>query len=285
LGSLRIAGESGTAESFHYKQESNVWIMGTRALQLAYVGGPTALLQFDGVHFLTDPTFDPAGGEYKSGPVTLRKVSGPAIRPESLGAVDYVLLSHDHHFDNLDHAGRRFLPKARNVITTEEGAQRLQGNAIGLRDWQSIELPIGNGSLRVIATPARYGPPGLNRGAVTGFVVLNPESTNRAVYVSGDTVWYEGVDEVSKRFDLGLAILHLGAARVPEVGPFHLAMSAEEAAQAARAFPNTTIVPIHFEGWAHFCEGREDIARAFQKAGISDRLVWPDAQCAVSIHF
>src|SRR6185437_4211835 len=111
--------------------------METRALQIDYVGGPTALLKVGGGRFLTDPTFDPAGGEYKSGPVTLRKISGPAREPKELGTVDHVLLSHDHHFDNLDHAGREFLAKAQKVITTEEGAQRLGGNAIGLRDWQS----------------------------------------------------------------------------------------------------------------------------------------------------
>ena len=28
-----------------------------------YIGGPTALLEFGGLRLLTDPTFDPAGGE------------------------------------------------------------------------------------------------------------------------------------------------------------------------------------------------------------------------------
>lgn len=260
-------------------------VMGTRALQIAYIGGPTVLLDLNGIRFLTDPTFDPAGVEYKSGPVTLRKLSGPAMEPGDLGTVDCVLLSHDHHFDNLDRAGRGFLSQARKVITTEEGAQRLGGNAIGLRDWQSTDLPTANGILQVFATPARHGPAGLNRGAVTGFVILNPSSPDRAVYVSGDTVWYEGVAEVAKRFDVRLAILHLGAARVPEVGPFHLTMTAEEAVLAARTFEKATIVPIHFEGWAHFSEGRDDIARAFQKAGVTDRVVWPDVQRPVSVEF
>lgn len=259
--------------------------MGTDGLQITYMGGPTAVLDMGGVRFLTDPTFDPGGGEYKSGPVILRKLVGPAIGPEELGAVDYVLLSHDHHFDNLDHSGREFLPKTRKVITTEEGAQRLGGNAIGLKEWERNDLPTANGTLRIVTTPARHGPAGLNRGAVIGFVLLNPSSPDRAGYVSGDTVWYDGVAEVAKRFDVQIAILHLGAARVPEVGPFHLTMTAEEAVQAARAFQNATIVPIHFEGWAHFSEGREDIAGAFRKAGISGRLVWPDGRSPVSIEF
>ncbi len=80
--------------------------MGSPKLSVTYIGGPTALFDFDGVRLLTDPTFDPAGGEYPSGPAILRKLIGPAIAVDDLSAIDYVLLSHDHHWDNLDRAGR-----------------------------------------------------------------------------------------------------------------------------------------------------------------------------------
>jgi len=35
-------------------------------LKLTYIGGPTALLELGGLRILTDPTFDPAGGEYRA---------------------------------------------------------------------------------------------------------------------------------------------------------------------------------------------------------------------------
>src|SRR5512140_1406293 len=93
-------------------------------LAVTHVGGPTALLEFGRVRLLTDPTFDPPG-DYPSGPVTLRKLTGPALNTEALGGFDYILLSHDHHSDNLDRAGRGLLPQAKAVYTTEEGAARL----------------------------------------------------------------------------------------------------------------------------------------------------------------
>jgi hypothetical protein len=34
------------------------------------------------------------------------------------------------------------------------------------------------------------------------------------------------------------------------------------------------IVPLHFEGWEHFTEGRQDVDRAFELAGLKDRLLW-----------
>jgi L-ascorbate metabolism protein UlaG (beta-lactamase superfamily) len=80
--------------------------MNVNELRITYVGGPTALLELGGLRLLTDPTFDPPGGEYTTGPVTLRKLAAPALSPDALGRLDAILLSYNHHFDNLDHAGR-----------------------------------------------------------------------------------------------------------------------------------------------------------------------------------
>lgn len=98
-----------------------------------------------------------------------------------MGSFDYVLLSHDHHFDNLDHSGRTSLARAGAVITTDEGAQRLGGNSKGLKAWESIDLgPNGDKVLCVVATSAQHGPAGLNRGAVTGFVLHSLKAPERA---------------------------------------------------------------------------------------------------------
>ena len=244
-------------------------------LTITHIGGPTALLEFGQVRLLTDPTFDPAGSEYRSGPATLRKLSEPALSPQTVGPFDYVLLSHDHHSDNLDRAGRSLLSNAKTVFTTEEGAGRLGGNSMGLKPWQSIDLPAQGRVLRIVATPARHGPEGHDRGPVIGFVLFFADAPEQVVYFSGDTVWYEGVVEVAHRFPVRAAILNLGAARVPEVGAFHLTMTADEAVEAARTFTAAALVPLHFEGWAHFSEGRQQIDQAFSAAGLAQRLHWP----------
>jgi L-ascorbate metabolism protein UlaG (beta-lactamase superfamily) len=244
-------------------------------LRLTYVGGPTLLLEADGVRLLTDPTFDPAGTSYPTPVYVLRKLQSPAVSADAVGPIDAVLLSHDHHFDNLDHAGRDLLGRAREVITTAAGAARLGGNARGLAAWESLELATPGGRpIRVTGTPARHGPAGVDRGPVTGFVLEFPGAPGRAVYLSGDTVWYEGVAAVAERFPVALAILFLGAARVKEVGPANLTFTAAEAVHAARAFAPATIVPIHFEGWAHFAESRVEVEAAFGAAGLEGRLRW-----------
>jgi L-ascorbate metabolism protein UlaG (beta-lactamase superfamily) len=245
-------------------------------LKFTYIGGPTALLELGGLRLLTDPTFDPAGEEYPTAVYTLRKTSGPALGPESLGRLDAVLLSHDHHFDNLDRAGRVLLKNATTVLTTRAGAERLGDHAVGLAPWHSVDLPTRDGRvLRVIGTPARHGPVGGDRGPVSGFVLTLTDSPKSAIYISGDTVWYEGVAAVSQRFSVQIAILFMGAARVPAVGPAHLTFTAEEAVAAARAFADAAIIPLHYEGWEHFSESRKQIEDGFTAAGLGGRLRWP----------
>jgi L-ascorbate metabolism protein UlaG (beta-lactamase superfamily) len=251
--------------------------MAKHNLALTYIGGPTAWIEFGGLHLLTDPTFDPAGGDYATGPVTLSKTMGPSLEAGGLGFIDAALLSHDHHFDNLDHAGRALLPHAGQVLTTEAGAERLGGNAIGLAPWKSVEITAPDRSvLKVTATPARHGPEGGDHGPVIGFVLEFTDDPGNAVYISGDTVWYEGVEEVFQRFPIGTAVLFMGAARVRLAGPAHLTFTAEEGVKIAQVLPKATIVPLHFEGWKHFSESKTDIEKAFEDAGIADRLRWPE---------
>jgi len=245
-------------------------------LTVTYIGGPTVLLELGGLRLLTDPTFDPAGSEYPAKLYVLRKTQAPAVSAEAIGRIDVVLLSHDHHADNLDVRGRSVAADAARVVTTTIGAERLGGAAIGLSAWQSIEIPCADGrTLTITATPARHGPADGDRGPVVGFAIAFADAPRRAVYVSGDTVWYAGVADVAQRFDVRVAFLFMGAARVVEVGPAHLTMTAAEGVEAARAFSNATVIPVHFEGWKHFSEAQSEIVRSFSAAGLERRLCWP----------
>jgi L-ascorbate metabolism protein UlaG (beta-lactamase superfamily) len=259
--------------------------MSEPALTMTYIGGPTVLIDVAGMRLLTDPTFDDAGSTYERG-TTLHKLTGPVLPASALGRIDAVLLSHHQHADNLDTAGEEVLKKATRVVTTEEGAAALGtasgGNAFGLAPWQSAEMEGPHGrTLRITATPARHGPPERASLAVTGFLL----NVFGGIYVSGDTVLYEGVQEVVERLHPRIAVLHLGAARVEVNGQLTdpLTMTAEEAVAFARMASGTRIVPIHYEGWAHFTEGRDVIEQAFAAAGMSDRLIWLKAGEPVAI--
>lgn len=240
-----------------------------KAATLTLIGGPTVLIEVAGFHFLTDPTFD-APGEYQLPHVTLRKTSGPAVSVTNVGSVDAVLLSHDQHADNLDTAGRAYVRDAPRVFTTIAGAARLGGRCEGMAPWKQATLTKSGRQLVITATPARHGPAGIEpfAGDVIGFIVR--WDNEDAIYVTGDTVWFEGTAEVARRFAPHLVVLFAGAAKTR--GPFHLTMNTNDALETAHAFPSATIVPVHCEGWAHFSESRGDLEKAFEALGVRPRL-------------
>lgn len=245
---------------------------------ITHLGTAMIILEIGSLRLLTDPVFDPAGGDYSFGfGLGSKKLTAPALSAEAVGAIDGVLLSHDHHADNLDPAGRKFLPKVKNVLTTRSGAGRLKANAIGLDNWQQHEFVTKEGlKVRVTATPARHGPP-LSRllvGDVIGFLLEWEGQKQGALYISGDTVWFNGVAEVGKRFKVGLAILHLGGVQFTMSGPLRYTFNGAEAVQAAQVLKPNKIIPIHYEGWSHFREPRANAEKAFNNAGLNDRVQW-----------
>jgi hypothetical protein len=45
------------------------------------------------------------------------------------------------------------------------------------------------------------------------------------------------------------------------------------------------VFPAHFEGWIHYKQGRDQIARIFGEAGLSDRLCLMDPGATVTRNF
>lgn len=239
-------------------------------VRLTHLGGPTLLIEVAGWRLLTDPTFDAPGRRYAFGWGTAsRKLVGPAIPAGEIGPIDAVLLSHDHHDDNLDDAGRALLPSAGVVVTTGPGARRLGGGARGLADWQTTTLAHpGRPEIEITATPCRHGPPGSRPfvGDVIGFALSWASQDQGALWISGDTVLYDGVREVAERLTVDTAILHLGGVRFPVTGPVRYTMTAADAVELCGLLQPRAAIPIHYEGWAHFKEGRDAIERALVDA-------------------
>lgn len=258
-------------------------------VRVTHIGGPTTLIEAAGWRLLTDPTFDPPGRRYSFGwGTSSRKTAGPAFGPAELPPLDAVLLTHDHHADNLDTAGRSLLPTAGLVLTTPAGARRLGGNARGLAPWATwrLERP-DRPTIEVTATPARHGPPLSHPivGDVTGFALRWEGQRHGALWISGDTVLYAGVREVARRLDVGTALLHLGGVRFPVSGPLRYTLTTRRAVELCSLLRPHTALPVHYEGWSHFHEGRRKAESELAKAptDIRDRFRWLPVGSALEI--
>ena len=173
-------------------------------------------------------------------PLVMKKLTETAGQIDSVSQVDAVLLIMTA-VDNLDTQGRAFVGNAKAILTTPESAAVLGGNAIGLKTWETFEIDAASGrKLQITATPARHGPAGSEAmsGTVTGFLLNWKGESEDAVYISGDTVWFEGVAEIATRFDVGTAILFLGA-----VGLHKQARCVSQWTQAKRFKPHERLNP------------------------------------------
>ena len=242
--------------------------------RITHIGGPTTLIEVEGWRLLTDPTFDPPGGSYGFGWGSgSRKLTGPALAAADIGRLDAALVSHDHHGDNLDVAGRALLPAVGAVVTTASGSKRLGGGARGVEPWETTQLDApGRPAIEITATPCRHGPP-LSRpvaGDVIGFALRWEGQEHGLLWITGDTVLYQGVRRVPERLGVGTMLLHLGCVRFGVTGPLRYSLTGREAVELCRLVEPHIAIPVHYEGWSHFRQGREEVERAFAAA--------PDAQ-------
>lgn len=232
---------------------------------ITWIGGPTAVLEYAGLRFVTDPTFDPPGSYPEPGETTLVKTAGPAFDRAALGSVDGILLSHHGHKDNLDYEGLELVATGVPTMSTRDAATDLfGGSVIGLDSWETHDL----GPVTITAVPALHGPPGCERymGEVTGFVLEAPGEPT--VYVSGDNASIPLVEQIAGRFpDVAIAVLFAGAARVPAIDAA-LTLTSPDAVRAATVLGARTVIGVHTDDWKHFSETRADLEAAFAGTGL-----------------
>ncbi len=171
------------------------------------------------------------------------------------------------------------LARIERVITTVPGAGRLGGSTIGLKAWETttLEAP-GKPTIEITATPCRHGPP-LSRpiaGHVIGFALRWEGQEHGSFWMSGDTVLYDGIRQVARRIEVGVALLHLGAVRFPITGPISYSMTAKDAVEVCKLVKPHTAIPVHYEGWSHFSQGRDvvELELAAAPAGLRSHVHW-----------
>ncbi|KAF2199282.1 hypothetical protein GQ43DRAFT_442618 [Delitschia confertaspora ATCC 74209] len=159
-----------------------------------------------------------------------------------------------------------------------DGARNLapRPGVCGMKPWETIALVIGDKKFDVTATPTKHLP----GGECTGFIITAPEfgQTNglpNAVYFSGDTIYIPELAQIAKKFHISVALFNLGCAKAPVSDPpLQITMDGKQAARLFDEIKADVLVPIHFEGWGHFYEGKQGLQKSFKEEGIEDKICW-----------
>ena len=124
-------------------------------ITFTYLGGPTGILEYGGLRFLIDPTFDDAQTySAEAGDTPLVKTRGPALQPDEIGQIDVVLASHHEHEDNLDSRGAEFAMTVPVVLSTPKAGDDLGAPWVGMADWSQRSV----GLVDITAVPALHRP-------------------------------------------------------------------------------------------------------------------------------
>jgi L-ascorbate metabolism protein UlaG (beta-lactamase superfamily) len=239
-------------------------------ITITHIDTACILLDINGYKILTDPTLDQAGRVYHHGYGGIsRKTGSPALLPDDLSNIDLILLSHHQHKDNLDIEGMRFAEQAPNIISTK-AARRVLPQTIGLDNWEYVDIKSDKvTNLRITATPAQHHPswlPEFISGKVIGFVIEFDEQEKGVIYISGDTVYFEGIDEVARRYNIDAAIMHLGAVQFRYLTGFgRYTMDGKDLIKAVKVLRPCTILPIHYRGWTHFKESEDALRKLLEE--------------------
>lgn len=229
---------------------------------ITHIDTACVILDINGFRIMTDPVLDPPGSLYHFGYGSFsKKKSSPALKPEQIGNIDLILLSHHQHKDNFDKAGKEFAKSVSQLLTTKAGARKLS-NATGLTNWEriKIETPLVSG-LKITATPAQHHPwwlPEFFSGKVIGFII-EWEGQEGAYYISGDTVYFKGIEEIAQRFTIDTGIMHLGSVQFRYLtGLGKYTFDVRSAVKAANVLKMKRFIPVHYSGWSHFKETDEE---------------------------
>jgi L-ascorbate metabolism protein UlaG (beta-lactamase superfamily) len=241
---------------------------------LLFIGNATMLLRYGGFTILTDPTFVHRHEEVSIGyGMTAKRLTDPALEIADLPPLDFVLLSH-FHGDHFDQVAERELDRGLQVVTTPQACGDLGDrgfhNTVGIDTWDTVTLTKGDRQLTVTACPGRHGPgvTDLALPDVMGSVLTATDSPS--VYISGDTLFYEGLEEIPRRHpDLDVGVLHLGGTKVLGVT---VTMDAKQGIEAARLIDPRTIVPVHYDDYDVFTSPLEDFVDAAVLAGMASRV-------------
>lgn len=240
---------------------------------LTFVGTATTVLRLGDFTLLTDPNFLHRGQRaYLGKGLWSRRLTDPAMLPEELPDLDAVVLSHLHG-DHFDRVARRRLSRDQPVMTTTAGARTLArwGFTVeGLRTWDERTLPRGDQTLRFVALPGIHarGLLGALLPPVMGTMLEleRPGHPTFRLYLSGDTLTGDHLDEVARRYpEIDIAVMHLGGTRVL----LHtVTMDGEQGVDFLRRVDPVRAVPVHHDDYGVFRDPLSNFVHRARRAGL-----------------
>lgn len=246
-------------------------------MQIQLIRNATMVVEYAGKKFLIDPMLAEKG-TYPPFPNSPRQdqnnplVSLPTSIDNIIQNIHAVIVTH-LHLDHWDDAAKKALPKEIKMFAqNEEDVTEIQ-NA-GFQDVEVLQEDTVFEDVQLIITKGEHG-----RGEIlkrTGLVcgIVFKHRTEKTSYITGDTVWYQGVQEVIYNYSPEIIVANAGDNQFFEGGS--LVMGKDDVYEVYKAAPNAKIIAIHMEAVNHWTLSREQLKRFINEKGITSNVLVPD---------
>ena len=229
-------------------------------ISIQLVRNATVLATIDGTTFLIDPMFTPQGEmptvtEAPGVPdflSTANQDRNPLVPlPDIDLSYDAVVVTHRHP-DHFDEAAIEELDADVPLFCQPEEADAFIDE--GFTDVRPVDDEASFDSISIHRTPGRHGHGELaeGMGSVSGFVF----EADEALYIAGDTIWYDPVAETLDQFDPDMVVLNGGEAQFEQGEPITMGV---EDINAVRDATDATVVVDHMEAINHCLLSREEL--------------------------
>lgn len=233
---------------------------------MAWLGHSTVLINFYGIHILTDPALgNHVGISLGLGTIGPKRYVTPALSFAELPAIDVLLLSHAH-MDHMDLPTlRRFAPKT-FAVTAKRTGDLIAPN--GLRNftelaWNERTTYRGNcGELQIETVEVKHWgerwPSEKPRG-YNGYILRRED---KAILFAGDTALTPALRQLKSKGPFEAAIMPIGAYR-PWIRNH---CTPEQAVEMANAAGARHIIPVHHQTFRLSEEPRNEPIERLQAA-------------------
>ncbi|MFJ7974339.1 MBL fold metallo-hydrolase [Peribacillus sp. JNUCC 23] len=246
-------------------------------MNIEQIRNATLVVEYAGKKFLIDP-FLADKGTYPPFPNSLRQdqnnplVSLPTSIDNIINHVDAVIVTH-LHLDHWDDVAIDVLSKdIKMFVQNEEDATEIR-NA-GFQNVEVLHEDTVFKGIQLTKTKGEHGRGEILKvaGLVCGVVFKHPNE--KTLYVAGDTVWYEAIQQVIETHKPEIIVVNAGDNQFLEGGS--LVMGKDDVHEVHKAAPYAKIIASHMEAVNHWTLSRVELKSFVNEKGISSNVLVPD---------
>ena len=193
-----------------------------------------------------------------------------------LDNIDAVVVSHLHR-DHWDIAAQKLIDKNKTILCQPNDAEKIKEH--GFNNVNPIDDKLEWNGIVIHRTKGQHGSGeiGKKMGEVSGFVFTHED---QSIYIAGDSIWCEDVDNALLKFNPKYTVLNAGGARFLSGGP--ITMTPTDVVTVQEKFKDTKIIAVHMNTVNHCFDKRTDLTKYLSEKGISSVLIPKDGETITS---